>query len=515
VGSENFDAWVDLNRAGDMTARRVYGGGFDEPLARQDGGGAVGWYAAERLGSVRVVFDNSGAVTAAADYTGFGAVTVTAGVLDRFRYTGREWDETIELQHSRARVYDPDTGRFLTEDPWRIAAGDPNLYRYAGNSPTNATDPSGLQKEPPRLVFGPNVASHNPAHHPGSNSGFSLSLLRPGDAPGDPLGGLPVAAPPGGGPPRAALPGGASWFTDDPKLRELYELVAAAQGRALPVYHGPAMTAVSPEQKQAERDLKWRAHLEWTRAQCNPGRTDINWDVIERQRLVERQETLERWGRKSEAEKYVLLTMDLVLWTIATAGLGPVGRAHGVRHGVRVSRVEPGVIRFEHAGRSVQFAEAELAAAAQKAQGAAPGAGAGNRAAVEALADSYRGSLKTGGPKTVAVLETPGGTFNGRSGFPGQPHPVAQQVLDGIPVGQRSLFHGGCAEVDAVSQALLAHEARTGQQITTVDQARQALAGSSVQTGRVRGPDSSQHGTPIVPCNSCDPFLAALGITYR
>ncbi len=98
----------------------------------------------------------------------------------------------------------------------------------------------------------------------------------------------------------------------------------------------------------------------------------------------------------------------------------------------------------------------------------------------------------------------------------GQPHPVAQQVLDSIPPAQRAKgIHGRCAEVDAVSQALRAAEARTGQPITTVEQARQALSGSSMQTARVRGPNSTQHGTPIDPCDSCTPFLDALGIPYR
>ncbi len=34
---------------------------------------------------------------------------------------------------------------WLSQDPAGFAAGDSNLYRYVGNSPTNATDPSGLQ----------------------------------------------------------------------------------------------------------------------------------------------------------------------------------------------------------------------------------------------------------------------------------------------------------------------------------------------------------------------------------
>jgi RHS repeat-associated protein len=68
--------------------------------------------------------------------------------LDRYAYTGREWDAGLSLYYYRARLYSADAGRFLSEDPTRFAAGDPNLYRYAGNGPTNATDPSGLQGAP-------------------------------------------------------------------------------------------------------------------------------------------------------------------------------------------------------------------------------------------------------------------------------------------------------------------------------------------------------------------------------
>ena len=37
-------------------------------------------------------------------------------------------------------MFDPVPGRFLQEDPLDFAAGDPNLHRYAHNSPTNAAD---------------------------------------------------------------------------------------------------------------------------------------------------------------------------------------------------------------------------------------------------------------------------------------------------------------------------------------------------------------------------------------
>ncbi len=62
----------------------------------------------------------------------------------RFGYTGRDRDPENDLYNYRARYYDPATGRFISKDPIGFAAGDANLYRYVGNGPTNATDPSGL-----------------------------------------------------------------------------------------------------------------------------------------------------------------------------------------------------------------------------------------------------------------------------------------------------------------------------------------------------------------------------------
>jgi len=55
-------------------------------------------------------------------------------------HVGRRYDSNTRLYYNRARWYDPQSGRFLSEDP---IASDINLYRYCGNSPTNATDPTG------------------------------------------------------------------------------------------------------------------------------------------------------------------------------------------------------------------------------------------------------------------------------------------------------------------------------------------------------------------------------------
>src|SRR5581483_11183521 len=146
VGTENFDVFADLDAAGTVTARRVFGPGFDEPVARLDPSGEVGWYGTDSQDSVRLIFDNTGTVTGSRDYTAFGAITAESGAgLDRYAYTAREGDAALGLQSNRQRMYDPATGRFTSEDPSGLSAGDVNLFRYAGNAVTVFTDPSGLE----------------------------------------------------------------------------------------------------------------------------------------------------------------------------------------------------------------------------------------------------------------------------------------------------------------------------------------------------------------------------------
>ena len=105
----------------------------------------MAWYLTDRLGSVRVLTDATGAVIDRINYDGFGNILAETNpsASDRYLWTGREFDRVTGLQYNRARYYDPTTGRWTTEDPIGFASGEANLYRYAGNDPTNATDPVG------------------------------------------------------------------------------------------------------------------------------------------------------------------------------------------------------------------------------------------------------------------------------------------------------------------------------------------------------------------------------------
>ncbi len=74
----------------------------------------------------------------------WGEVPSDTGTVVRFRMGGQEYDQETGLYHLGARYYDPQLGRFISEDPVGVAGGL-NLYAYAGNDPVNGRDPTGLE----------------------------------------------------------------------------------------------------------------------------------------------------------------------------------------------------------------------------------------------------------------------------------------------------------------------------------------------------------------------------------
>lgn len=135
-----------------LNHRFLHGPAVDMILAQEDvtstsSPGKTLWSLTDNQGTVRDVVDNSGSVLNHLAYGAFGNVTAetNAAVDFLFGYTGRDRDEETGLAYYRARYYDPTVGRFLSEDPLSFSSGDPNLNRYVENSPTNGTDPSGLE----------------------------------------------------------------------------------------------------------------------------------------------------------------------------------------------------------------------------------------------------------------------------------------------------------------------------------------------------------------------------------
>jgi RHS repeat-associated protein len=137
-----------FNGAGVQTHRYLYGTAVDQVLADETATSMV-WALADNQGTIKDLVDNNGVVVKHVTYDSFGQVVAqsTTGVDFRYGYTGREQDSETGLDYYRARYYDSANGRFISEDPLGFGAGDGNLTRYVGNSPTNGTDPSGLSAE--------------------------------------------------------------------------------------------------------------------------------------------------------------------------------------------------------------------------------------------------------------------------------------------------------------------------------------------------------------------------------
>jgi RHS repeat-associated protein len=86
------------------------------------------------------------------DISPWGEVAADTGSLTRLRLAGQQYDQGARLYYMRARYYDPQLGRFLSEDPIGVVGGL-NLYAYAGNDPVNLWDPSGTSETGPGSMW--------------------------------------------------------------------------------------------------------------------------------------------------------------------------------------------------------------------------------------------------------------------------------------------------------------------------------------------------------------------------
>ncbi len=69
--------------------------------------------------------------------------TLTGSPENTRGYTGEEQLDAFDLVHLNNRLYDPEIGRFVSQDPAGLAGGQ-NPYAYTGNNPMNRTDRNGL-----------------------------------------------------------------------------------------------------------------------------------------------------------------------------------------------------------------------------------------------------------------------------------------------------------------------------------------------------------------------------------
>ena len=135
-GSESVKAMNILGESGNIVASE----------RNKEGAKAYYFYNKDMRSSTTSILSGDGNCEAAYQYSDFGETTVNSEFYNEIAYTGGIWDKGTGLYYLNARYYNPDDGRFLTEDTDRGNAENPgtlHLYAYCANNPVNYVDPSG------------------------------------------------------------------------------------------------------------------------------------------------------------------------------------------------------------------------------------------------------------------------------------------------------------------------------------------------------------------------------------
>ena len=88
-----------------------------------------------------ILADNAGNTVASYIFDAYGNQSEENVVYNPFGYRGEYTDSESGLVYLRARMYNPETGRLINEDPVHDGV---NWYVYVGNNPIFFVDPFGL-----------------------------------------------------------------------------------------------------------------------------------------------------------------------------------------------------------------------------------------------------------------------------------------------------------------------------------------------------------------------------------
>ena len=164
-----------------LQAQYTHGTGL-EAMRR---GSTSSFYHYDWLGSTFDLTDASGTLSDSYLYDAWGNQLATSGATTSpFGYVGRlgyYTEATLGLQYLRARWYQPAAGRFLSTDP----VGPASAYRYVGNWPIGAVDPSGMQGGPADVYIEPYYPgrSRRPVPHDDPRVVRPLPSAQPGTPP--------------------------------------------------------------------------------------------------------------------------------------------------------------------------------------------------------------------------------------------------------------------------------------------------------------------------------------------
>lgn len=130
------------------------------------------FYQTDHLGTPMEMVDDSGRVVWRGRYDVHGLCDETGQLgLNPLRFQGQYHDAETGLHFNVFRYYDPELGRYLTQDPKSYLGNDYNLYRYARSDPINVVDPTGLGT----VAIGAGIGSVFPG--PGTLIGAGIGLI--------------------------------------------------------------------------------------------------------------------------------------------------------------------------------------------------------------------------------------------------------------------------------------------------------------------------------------------------
>lgn len=110
----------------------IYAPGTFRPVALSKNG-HIYYYHLDHLGTPLKLTDSNGTVAWQASYhVNGGAIIHIETVANPLRFQGQYYDEESGLHYNRFRYYDPETGRFIQQDPIGLLGGL-NHYQYAPN----------------------------------------------------------------------------------------------------------------------------------------------------------------------------------------------------------------------------------------------------------------------------------------------------------------------------------------------------------------------------------------------
>jgi RHS repeat-associated protein len=143
---------AELDATGKQRIGEYVSMGPDDPFALIQGAtslASISYYLHDVSGNVLGVFrsDSNHTQSVREQYTyddlGLPTAVVDSGLANRMNWKGMVYEgDSTRLYYARARWYDPQQGRFMSEDPTGLSGGL-NQYAFAGGDYINGRDPSG------------------------------------------------------------------------------------------------------------------------------------------------------------------------------------------------------------------------------------------------------------------------------------------------------------------------------------------------------------------------------------